>query len=138
VTASSRNIDLVRSIHAAWDRGDFESVEWAAPAIEFVRRDLGPTGGSWNGLAAMAESFRDFLSAWEDFRTGAEEFRELDDQRVLAFTYFSGRGKASGLEVERAQTKGASLFHIRAGKVVRLVLYSDRQNALADLGLAPD
>jgi ketosteroid isomerase-like protein len=134
VTASA-NLDLVRSIYADWQRGDFSSAAWAHPEIELVRRDTGPTAGSSTGLAGMAESWREYLSAWEDFRAGAEEFRELDEERVRVFNDFRGRGKTSGLEIERAQTKGASLFHVRDGKVTRLVIYPDRDRALADLGL---
>jgi hypothetical protein len=56
------NLDLVRSIHAAWERGDFSSVEWADPEIEFVFVG-GPEPGSWAGLPRIEEGFRDFLSA---------------------------------------------------------------------------
>jgi hypothetical protein len=77
------------------------------------------------------------VSAWEEVRVGAEELRELDDKRVLVLTSRTGRGKASGLEVEwlGTATKGAAIFHVSEEKVTRLVLYWDRDRALADLGL---
>jgi hypothetical protein len=52
--------------------------------------------------------------------------------------YNRGRGKASGLDLGQLRTKAATLFHIRAGRVTRLVAYADRDWALADLGLSPD
>jgi ketosteroid isomerase-like protein len=130
----SANLDLVRTIYAAWERGDYSSAEWADPEIEVVFPD-GPTPGSWTGLAGMAEAWRDFLSAWEEFRQEAEEYRELDDESVLVIARFSGRGKKSGLELRQMGTRGASLFHLRSGKVTRHVAYVDRERALADLGL---
>ena len=96
----SANLDLVRSIYADWQRGDFGSTEWAHPEIEFVSaRGLDP--GSWTGLAGMREGERGLLDAYEGFRTCAEEFRELDDERVLVLSHQSGRGKRSGLELEQ-------------------------------------
>ena len=69
-------------------------------------------------------------------RAEADEYRALDDERVLVLMHFSGRGKTSGLEVGHIQMKGANLFHVRGGKVTRLVTYWDRERAFADLGLA--
>ena len=131
---SQENVELARSIFAAWERGDYSSAEWAHPEIEFVAAD-GPTPGSWTGLAAMAEAWREALSAFEELRAEADEYRALDDGRVLVLMHFSGRGKTSGLEVGDIQMKGANLFHVRDGKVTRLVTYWDRERAFADLGL---
>jgi ketosteroid isomerase-like protein len=131
------NLDLVRSIYADWERGDYSFTEWAHAAIEFVYAD-GPEPGSWAGLAEMSDAARDRLTAWAELRVEVDEYRELDDERVLVFVRRSGRGKTSGLELGHFETRGATLFHIRDGKVTRIVNYYYRDRALADLGRAPD
>jgi ketosteroid isomerase-like protein len=133
----SANLDLVRSIYAAWERGDFDSAEWAHPQIDYVRVD-GPEPGTWTGLAGMAEAVRAYAGAWDDVRLLMDECRALDDERVLVLYHFSGHGKASGLDLGQVGTEAAHVFHIRDGKVVKLVIYFDRKRALADLGLAPE
>jgi len=133
---SQENLDLVRSITAAWERGDYNNVEWAHPEIEYLIVD-GPSPGTWTGLAGMALGWRDFLRAWEhEFRCVVEEYRELGDERVLVLQHFSGRGKTSGVEVTQMTGKGATLLHLRDGKVTRLVVCFDRERAFADLGLS--
>jgi ketosteroid isomerase-like protein len=132
---SQENVELVRAIFSAWERGDYSSVNWAHPEIEFVIAD-GPMLGSWTGLAGMKEGMRDLLSAWEEYRHKADRYRELDNERVLVLTHYGGRGKTSGLDLAQMRSKGAALFHVRDGKVTRLVRYWDRDRALADLGLS--
>jgi ketosteroid isomerase-like protein len=134
----SENLDLVRSICAAWQRGDYSSVEWAHPQIEWVMGD-GPNPSELTGAGSVAGEFGDFLSMWEGgFYIEAEDYRELDDSRVLAFTRFSGRGKSSGVEIAHLRAEGAHVFQLDGGKVTRLVAYWDRDRALADLGLASE
>jgi ketosteroid isomerase-like protein len=132
---SQENVELVRSIYEPWGRGDFRSVEWAHPEIEFVF-DAGPTSGSSKGLAAMAEGWRAFLSAWDEYRTDVDEYRDLDGERVLVLLHILGRGKTSGVDLGEMRTTAANLFHIRGGKVTRLVIYQDQERGLADLGLS--
>ena len=50
----SANVALVRSVYAAWERGDYTSVAWADPEIEYVQAD-GPLPGTWRGLTGLAE-----------------------------------------------------------------------------------
>jgi ketosteroid isomerase-like protein len=128
----SENLDLVRSIFAAWERGDFSATEWADLELEYTIAD-GPQPGTWIGL--MPEGFRDWTSAWEGYRIEAEEYRELDAERVLVLTRNSGRGKTSGIDLTQLQAHGAMMLHIRHGKVTRLVAYLDRERAFADLGI---
>src|SRR5438552_2191925 len=87
----------------------------------------------------MAEGFHDYIDVWESSYVATEEYRALDDERVLVLVLRVARGKASGLEItEIMRTQGTILFHVREGKVTRLVLSWDRDRALADLGLAPE
>jgi ketosteroid isomerase-like protein len=132
----SENLDLVRSIFADWQRGDFSRSDWADPDIEFAIAD-GPAPGSWVGRREMARAWRDVLGAWGNWQVEVEEFRELDSERVLVLVGASARGKTSGISIEamRGSATGANLFQIRSGKVTRLVVYFLSDRALADLGL---
>jgi len=133
----SENLDLVRSIYADWERGDWSSTWWAHPEIEMVYVG-GPEPGTSRGLGAMAETYAAWLTAWEDFSVLPEEYRELDDGRVFVLVTNAGKGKESGVDIGNMIGKGANVFDIDAGKVRTLAVYFDRDRALADLGLNPE
>src|SRR3978361_1888654 len=128
------NLDLVRSIYADWERGDWSLVGGADPEIGLVFAD-GPVTGSWEGVAAAREVWREFLSNWTDWRIAVEEYRELDEVRVLVLVRNSGSGKASGVDVKQIAPQTVNVFHISDGKVTRLLAYSEVDRALADHGL---
>lgn len=127
----SANLDLVKSIYVAWERGDFSSADWADPQIEFAFAD-GPEPGRWTGREQMSKRYGDWLRGWKDFHAAPEEYFVGED-RILVFVINSGYGRTSGVEFE--QRSVANYFEIQSGKVTKLVLYWDRDRALADFGL---
>jgi hypothetical protein len=130
----SANLDLVRSIYADWERGDFSRVDWANPEIEFIA--VSPLEAPRaKGLSEMASFVRDVFSHMADWSEVAEEYRELDANRVLVLNRFTARGRASGVSLT-TPTRAARVFEIHNGKVTRMSLF-DRDRALADLGVAP-
>jgi hypothetical protein len=128
------DMELVRSIYAAWERGDWGSADWADPQIEFAIAD-GPSPFSTTGVAQMAEGWRTWLGAWEGFGIQVDDFRELGEHRVLVLHHYTGRGKSSGLDLGAVHPEAAVLLELHEGKVRRLVGYNQRERALADLGL---
>ena len=96
----SENLNLVRSIYADWERGDyFSRADWADPDIEWELVG-GPAPESGKGLAGMAEGRREWFSAWEGVSTRVDEYRTLDAERVLV---------SSGSGADAAREAGLSL-----------------------------
>jgi hypothetical protein len=123
---------FVRDLYAAWARGDFTSVDWASPDIEFRIAD-GPAPESWVGREAMAAGWGEVLGVWDGLRAHAEEFRVLEDGRILVLMHNTGRGKSSGLDLGEMTTRGANVMTLDGDQVSRLAIYFDRNRALADL-----
>ncbi len=130
----SENADFVRSIYAHWERGDFTRADWASPSIEYLVVG-GPSPGGGSGLASLVAAMRDYSAPWKGYRVELESCRELDDDRLLVFVRQHGRGRGSGLDLTQMSTESANLLHVHDGRVTRLVVYWDRADALAELGL---
>jgi hypothetical protein len=125
------NLEVVRSIYAGWARGDFGSVHWAHPDIEFVYVG-GPEPTEARGIEEMASVWREWLRDWEGFRAEPVEYRVIDERRILVLVRNAGRGRRSGLEF-RERSVG-NYFELDDGLVTKLIVYLDGARALADLG----
>lgn len=132
----SANRDVVRSIFAAYERGDYSSADWAHDAIQFEIVG-GPSPVSVSGRAELARAWTDVFSVWTDVRAVADEIIELDSEHVLVLYHLGGQGKTSGLDLADVATGLALVYQLRSGEVTRLTLYMDRDRAFADLGLTP-
>jgi ketosteroid isomerase-like protein len=134
-SVAPENLELVRAIYTAWELGDYSSVGWAHPEMQYTIAD-GTSPGTWTGIDGMIEGFREVLAAWEDWGVVADDYLALPGDRVLVSFYCTGRGKASGVELAQLHVNGATLFEADDGKITRIVQYFEKDRALADLGLA--
>jgi ketosteroid isomerase-like protein len=128
--SEEENVEIVRSIHRAWEKGDFSSADWADPDIEYSpphERRLS------RGVTEMGRRFGEWIAAWENLRVSAEKIVGADD-RVVVLNRFQGRGKESGTPT--VDFSGASFFTLREGKVVMLEFFWDHQEALEAAGLS--
>ena len=100
-----------------------------------IRHGRGADAWNLEGSRRDGEGSRRAFSAWDAHRTVVEEVRPLDDERVLVLGHSSGRGKASGVELDAAQRQVATLYQVRDENVIRHVVFLDRADASADLGL---
>ena len=113
-------MEIVRRIYEGWSRGDFSNAEFFADDIDFDMVDW-PAAARSRGVAAMAQTWRTSLGAWDDFRSFPTEYIDCGD-RVLVLNHIEARGRESGVDVS-AET--ASVFTFVAGKVKRLALHWD-------------
>jgi ketosteroid isomerase-like protein len=129
------NVAALQEVYAEWSRGNWrprfeiyaDDMEWGW-SDEFLEM-----AGVERESGEHSTRLRDWLAPWENWRASAEEFITSGDY-VVALTRYSGEGRESGVTVD---TPGAHLWEFRDGKVVRLVVYSSRERALAAAGVTP-
>ena len=129
---SQQNVEIVRGMHDAFNRGDFEAslacldedVEWHDPP------DV-PGAGVHRGPEEVRRWFARWLGAWENYTAGVEELIDAGDHVVVVY-HERGRGRESGVEVDH---RSANVFDLRYGKIVRRRPFPDRSQALDAVGL---
>jgi uncharacterized protein len=128
------NADLIRPIFEEWGRGNWRPrFDVYHPRMEWGWSDEFPgLGGVYEDQRDPNPRMRVWFREWDNWRAEAEEFLELGDY-VVVLTSYHGRGKVSGAEVHQ---KGAHVFKLRDGKVVRLEIFADRKRALESVRAA--
>ena len=132
---SQANVELVRRVYALLDQGDEAVWDLASPdfVFDFSRRLIDPV--LLRGRDEVRAWSEREMEGWAGGRNRWEP-KELIDagDKVLAFIWTGGRGKASGVEV------GAHVWNVwtfRDGKPVEWTYFGDdRAAALEAAGLA--
>ena len=130
---SQENVELARKAFEAWNRGDVDAfLQTFDPNVEVYLPEGGLNVGVRRGHEEIRRLMEGFLEVWDDLRMEPERFFEMGDQ-IVVFVHVRGTGKGSGVVVE---TRPAHLATVRAGKLVRLVIYPERAAALEAAGLS--
>jgi ketosteroid isomerase-like protein len=130
---SKENIEIVRGHIEAW------SAEEAALALSFLDPHIvldltraGAIEGAVHGPEGVAEHFRRYAGTFEDYRWEVQRLDDLGTGAILAVVTESGRGKGSGVSVERPL---AALYTVIDGKIVRITMFPGEREALEAAGL---
>jgi ketosteroid isomerase-like protein len=132
---SEENVSVVRRVYDSLDDPD-ESVRalWD-PDVEFdVSRDVwGPLvgGGHYRGLEGVRTWMLDLYSAWDRMDLDCEELIDAGEDQVISVLRVHGWGRLSGIEVEYHP---AGIWTLRDGKVVRVIWFANREDALEAAG----
>jgi ketosteroid isomerase-like protein len=134
---SEENVEIVRRVYDAAARRDAESVLAAYdPLIEWdvsrspMARLVGE--GVYVGYDGLRKFFTAYHEAWESVKYEAEELIDAGDD-VISVDKERGRGRASGAESELTQY---AVWSIRDGKIIRVVWFPTREEALEAAGLS--
>jgi uncharacterized protein len=129
-----KDAEVVRRAWAALSQRDVETwLDCLDPKIEAVPFGAAMEGRSYCGHGGVMEWWDDeVLQAYETFKVYPEEFREVGGH-LLVFGHWVARGKESGVELEVTATW---VVDVRDGKIVRWQTYTDRDEALAAVGLS--
>lgn len=137
---SQENVEIVRRVYDAAARRDAATVlALYDPEVELdTSLDNSPLqlvglgGGVYRGHEGLRSFFREWHEAWERIEYDFEELIDAPGERVISVVTRRGRGRASGAEVEQPL---ALVWTIRNEKVVRVVWFPSRKEALESVGL---
>jgi ketosteroid isomerase-like protein len=132
-------VEVVRRVYEAVARGDAEtvfslydpSVTWDATRGTHLGGLVG--AGIYYGHKGLSDWYRQWSDAWEDPEWSADELIDAGED-VVAVVSARARGRTSGAKVEGFM--GAGVWTIRDNKIVRVVWFQTKDEALEAVGLS--
>jgi ketosteroid isomerase-like protein len=129
---SQANVEIVRRAEAAISRRDVKSLDaLLARDCEIVPMRAAVESIVFRGPRAALEWFAAQDESWESIGAEAQTYRHGDDW-VLALGHIRAQGRSSGVVLDQP---AAAIWRLCEGRITSVRTYSDRERALADLGL---
>jgi ketosteroid isomerase-like protein len=127
---SEQNVDVVRRIYEARDKGDAAgALSQFHPEVVVDATARGDTAIG-HGHEELTAIIAEWIGAFDEWREEIEEMRDLGAEVYVVATQ-RGRGKESGVEVE---TRYALLYEVRDDKITRMTLFRGPSEALEAAG----
>ena len=129
---SEQNVEIVRRSYLRALAGEPAPVPGLFhPDAEYHSLSTDPDAAVHRGIDEIARHFRDWNEAYPDMRSEPIEFKGHGD-RVFVWVRLVGHGAYSRIPVE---WEGARVWTLREGRVIRVVEYLERADALKAAGL---
>jgi ketosteroid isomerase-like protein len=132
---SQENVEVVRRVNAAFNRGDLDRVfAHYSPAVEWHDLQHAPDAPERvQGLPALRAILDQWEQDFDDFSADIEEFTDAGDF-VVAVTRWRAKGRGSGLSLD---LHAADVYELSEGKIVKVTLGypPDKHAALKAVGL---
>jgi ketosteroid isomerase-like protein len=123
------NLSVVRSAIAAVNAREID--EYLAFCTDDVELRTPAVGGTYVG-SEIKRFFGDIEDTAPDFHLDVEWLQAVGDDRVVAFIHVTGSGRVSGLPIDN---RTANVYELVDGRLSRIEIYNDRQEALDAVGL---
>ena len=128
----SANVQLVRDVLKAWNRGE-RRTDAFSPAAEFdLSRWLFDVPSVWRISEDAPQRLESLIGIWEEFACRPERVLEVSGQ-VLAIVSLRMRGRSSGAGVSG---RCAAVFALRDGRITSVTVYPDMDEASSALAAA--
>jgi len=130
---SQENLKVVERAIAAVNERDIDGYLAYCTQDIVLRTPWAEVGGAYEGPDAIRRFFADMEDTAPDFLLHLERLDLIGADRALAFLHLTGSGRVSGMPVDTAT---ANVYDFDAGKIKRVQIFSDRQEALGAVGLS--
>jgi ketosteroid isomerase-like protein len=123
---SDQNVEVVRRMYEARDRGDAAGALAQFHPEVVVDATARGDAAIGQGREELAAIIAEWTGEFDEWREEVEEMRDLGDSVCVVATQ-RGRGKKSGVEVE---ARYALLFEVRDDKITRMTMFRGLSEAL--------
>jgi ketosteroid isomerase-like protein len=131
---SSANAQTVAALYAAFNAGDVAgALAYADPDIEWIPAEGSPFEQTYRDREHVKRFLEQkWMGVFDDLQGEVRELIDAPNDAVLATLHLTGRGGASGVELD---FDIAHLWRLRAGVVVQVQGFTHPEQALEVAGL---